>query len=225
MKSTIPNTPLGAPSLHGRQNWSTGTAHEADGGPALRASTRPRNPAKLIGIGVEPRHAESRLIVGPSPSLDFRPVASHIVPGIGQILRRHRRVRAQDIGVRHARLPHAMQNPHGNARSDDAGLATANPIARLDARKSIAQILHHMLQHAGLLGTRQLSQKLLHLLQRTHSSILPPSRAKTNAPLPSWPWRASRPIQGCSFTGSKPHGHPPRPLSLTYVTYALQFLG
>ena len=40
------------------------------------------------------RHAESRLVVGPSLSLDSGPVASHIVPGIGQILGRDGRVRA-----------------------------------------------------------------------------------------------------------------------------------
>lgn len=130
-------------------------------------------------IGVEPRHAESRLVIGSSLSLDFGPVAPHIVPGIGQILGRDRRVRTQDITIRNAGLPHAMQSPHRNARSDDARLATTNPIARLNARKGITQILHDMLQHAGLLGTRQLSQKLLHLLQRTHSTIVSLSQVNT----------------------------------------------
>jgi hypothetical protein len=98
--------------------------------------------------------------------LNFVRMSSRIGPSIREVLCGYRGITPKKVGFASAQPAGLHQQPNGNARANNARLATANCRIYINPWGCIAQIARHHLQQLGLFAGRELGHKIS---QRIHS--------------------------------------------------------
>jgi len=104
--------------------------------------------------------------------LDFLSVGARVGPSVHQIFGAQMRVGSQQGLLAGAQTPGSLEQPNGNASSNDTRFTSANVRPRVYARKIVIKVPNHPLENLRLLPMRQWRQHLLKITQTRHSTRL-----------------------------------------------------
>ena len=112
-----------------------------------------------------------------------------VCPRLDQILGPQRRVRVQEFGLAGSEPSRLDEQPHGNPRPNDAGLATADIRPAVDSRETIVELGDDISHEPRLFTPGETTDQIDSLFKNSHSSHYPrrlpgaerpPSRDRTD---------------------------------------------